>query len=354
MPQERLVAYAPDGIQRFALDGDDLVIGSGRDCDIRLRPQHVAPHHARLRRRKGRLEIEALSEKAALEVNGRPVKRARVDSLDEIRLGDVTLILDDIDWESRGSTTVEPEVQPGAVADRSRPSMLGMVAEVSDWVVGDYSSNRSLESILISLLRRLGGGIVFLFMAADGKNDFAVKFVVSTEASWIGRGEELLAAIEAVESEAPSDEPGAEIELEKGLDDEPTSVYSTQIHALDRDYRILGAFPGLKRERRLRAMGEQWSREFDANTLIVLRKAAIGFDARPGAANIKAPLLYVLSRSDALFPPEIAPETIAMLKDARVDATYVEIDTEYGHRGPSVDWQKWESALKIFIDTHCG
>jgi len=109
-----------------------------------------------------------------------------------------------------------------------------------------------------------------------------------------------------------------------------------------------------ERERRLRAMGEQWAREFDANTLIVLRRAAIGFDARPGVAKIQAPLLYILSRSDTLFPPEIAPETIAMLEAARVDATYVEIDTEYGHRGPSVDWQKWESALKIFIDKHCG
>jgi len=109
-----------------------------------------------------------------------------------------------------------------------------------------------------------------------------------------------------------------------------------------------------ERARRLQAMGAQWAEEFDANTMIVLRKAAIEFDARPGVATIKAPLLYVLSRSDTLFPPAIAPDTIAMLEAARVDASYVEIDTDYGHRGPGVDWQKWAPALKMFIDKHCG
>jgi DNA-binding NtrC family response regulator/pSer/pThr/pTyr-binding forkhead associated (FHA) protein len=256
MTQERLVAYAPDGIQRFTLDGDDLVIGSGRDCDIRLRPHHVAPHHARLRRHQGRFEIEALSDKVTIQLNGRAVKRAAVESMDEIRMGDVTLILDDIDWASRAASNSESNAESEAGDNRRQPSMLGMVAEVSDWVVGDYSSNRSLESILISLLRRLGGGIVFLFMAADDKSDYAVKFVVSTEASWIGRGEELLRAVEVAEAETEEEggANGTEIEFDEGLDDRSTSVYSTQIHALDRDYRILGAFPGLKRERRLREL----------------------------------------------------------------------------------------------------
>lgn len=253
MPLERLVAYAPDGVQHFALQGDDLVIGSGRDCDIRLRPHHVAPRHARLRRKKGRLEIEALSDKAAVEVNGRAVKRARVESLDEIRMGDVTLILDDIDWEA--STTGDEEGDRGrdATEVEAWPSMLGMVAEVSDWVVGDYSSNRSLESILISLLRRLGGGIVFLFVAAGEEKDFAIKFVVSTEAEWIGQGDELLAAVQTIEEAKKDDDaasPGTILELDDGLGGAATRVYSTQIHALERHYRILGAFPGLEHERR--------------------------------------------------------------------------------------------------------
>jgi len=105
-----------------------------------------------------------------------------------------------------------------------------------------------------------------------------------------------------------------------------------------------------ERERRLRAMGMQWAAEFDANTLIVLRNAAVRFDARPGVTKIKAPLLYALSRSDALFGPGIAPDTIALLPNACVDARYVEIDSDYGHRGPGVDWQKWAPDLKAFLN----
>ncbi len=107
-----------------------------------------------------------------------------------------------------------------------------------------------------------------------------------------------------------------------------------------------------ERERRLQEMGTQWAREFDANTLIVLRAAAVRYDARPGAANIKAPLLYALSRSDALFGPEIAPDTITLLRNAGVDARYVEIDSDYGHRGPGVDWRKWAPDLKAFLNAH--
>jgi homoserine O-acetyltransferase len=104
----------------------------------------------------------------------------------------------------------------------------------------------------------------------------------------------------------------------------------------------------------MRAIASQWAREFDANTLIVLRAAAVRFDAHPGAANIKKPVLYALSRSDALFPPAIAPDTVALLKKGGADARYVEIDSDYGHRGPGVDWQKWAPQLEAFLDEHCG
>jgi len=109
-----------------------------------------------------------------------------------------------------------------------------------------------------------------------------------------------------------------------------------------------------ERTRRMRAMASQWAEEFDANTMIVLRRAAVAFDARLGVAKIKAPVLYALSRSDALFGPDIAPATIAMLEKAGVDARYVEIDSDYGHRGPSVDWRKWGPRLEAFLTEKCA
>ena len=64
---------------------------------------------------------------------------------------------------------------------------------------------------------------------------------------------------------------------------------------------------------------------------------------------IKAKLLYVLSRTDKIFPPSIAPDVMKALKDAGVDARYVEIDSEFGHSASGRDWAKWAPALRDFL-----
>ena len=102
--------------------------------------------------------------------------------------------------------------------------------------------------------------------------------------------------------------------------------------------------------RRLAELATPWAQQFDANSMIVLRKAAIQFDARPRVANIKAPVLYVLSRSDNLFPPSIAPETMQLLKEAGVNARLFELDSDNGHRAPSLDWQGWAEELETFLN----
>ncbi|MBT6096068.1 MAG: alpha/beta fold hydrolase [Rhodospirillaceae bacterium] len=100
----------------------------------------------------------------------------------------------------------------------------------------------------------------------------------------------------------------------------------------------------------IRELAEPWARDFDANSLIVLRRAAVQFDATPKASEIKAPMLYVLSRTDNLFPPAIAPATMELLESVGVDARYYEIDSENGHRAPSIDGHLWADELKIFMD----
>ena len=95
-----------------------------------------------------------------------------------------------------------------------------------------------------------------------------------------------------------------------------------------------------------------WAGEFDANALIALRDAANRFDVGARLDAIKAPLLYVLSRSDALFPPSLAPSIMAGLEDAGVDASYFEIDSDYGHMGPTLSWPEWAPRLRAFLDEH--
>jgi len=105
-------------------------------------------------------------------------------------------------------------------------------------------------------------------------------------------------------------------------------------------------------ERQLTAIAEDWARRFDPNSLIVLRRAAVRFDAETGAERIKAPVLYVLATTDSLFPPDLGPPTVAKLQGFGVDATYFELDSPYGHRAPAADWQKWAGALNDFLNRH--
>ena len=95
----------------------------------------------------------------------------------------------------------------------------------------------------------------------------------------------------------------------------------------------------------------QWARGFDANSLLILAKALRGFNVTGAFAKIKAKVLYVLSRTDRLFPPELAPRVMAALQDAGVDADYFLIDSDYGHSASGRDAQKWEPRLRQFIES---
>src|SRR5579871_1567198 len=95
----------------------------------------------------------------------------------------------------------------------------------------------------------------------------------------------------------------------------------------------------------------QWSKGFDANSLIILANALRGFDVTPRFSEIKAKVLFVLSRTDQLFPPGIAPGVMEGLKDASVDADYFLLDSEYGHSASGLDAHKWAPRLRAFMES---
>jgi homoserine O-acetyltransferase/O-succinyltransferase len=105
-----------------------------------------------------------------------------------------------------------------------------------------------------------------------------------------------------------------------------------------------------KREAVIHELAETWAKGFDPNSLIALAKARSHYNAEKDFAKIRAKVLYVLSRSDKLFPPSIAPAVIAKLKAANVDATYFEIDSDKGHLASGADWKKWDSVLRDFLN----
>lgn len=116
------------------------------------------------------------------------------------------------------------------------------------------------------------------------------------------------------------------------------------------DERLAAKFPDRDaREAEIRRQAEGWAREFDAHSLIVLRRANIRFDVEDRFDRIKAKVLYVLARTDRIFPPSLAPRVMPKLKAAGVEAEYVEIDTELGHSSGGPDAAKWEPALRRFM-----
>src|SRR5436309_438908 len=104
-----------------------------------------------------------------------------------------------------------------------------------------------------------------------------------------------------------------------------------------------------QRAARLRQIAEIWTRRFDPNSMVTLRKAAVTYDAERDFGRIRAKVLYVLSRTDKLFPPSIAPAVMDKLATAGVDATYFEIDTELGHSASGPEWATWAPTLKDFL-----
>jgi homoserine O-acetyltransferase/O-succinyltransferase len=104
-----------------------------------------------------------------------------------------------------------------------------------------------------------------------------------------------------------------------------------------------------ERDAAIRALAANWAKSWDAHSLLILRRALLGFDTRPDFARIRAKVLYMLCRSDALFPPKIAPAVIAALHQAGVEARYFELDSDLGHSSSGPEHAKWSPILREFL-----
>jgi homoserine O-acetyltransferase len=117
------------------------------------------------------------------------------------------------------------------------------------------------------------------------------------------------------------------------------------------DEQLAAQFPDkTAREAEIRKRAQGWAKQFDGNSLVTLRKASVRFDAEKDLSKIKAKVLYVLSRTDQVFPPKVLAEPVmAKLKAAGVTADYYEIDSDFGHSASGLDAAKWAPRLKTFM-----
>jgi homoserine O-acetyltransferase len=131
------------------------------------------------------------------------------------------------------------------------------------------------------------------------------------------------------------------------------SMLALRVETLKRygmDDSLAVRFPdATERDAEIVRLATPWANEFDANSLLILGHAMETYDVTPSFKRIRVPVLYVLSRTDALFPPSLAPSVMAGLRDAGVDADYFEIDSEHGHLASGADAAKWAPALRNFM-----
>ena len=114
---------------------------------------------------------------------------------------------------------------------------------------------------------------------------------------------------------------------------------------------LTAAFPDrAARDGEIRRQATTWAEAFDAHSMLVLGRAIQSWSVLDRVPSIRARVLYVLSRTDALFPPSLAPGVMAALAQAGVAARYVEIDSEHGHLASGTDAARWAPDLRAFME----
>src|SRR5207253_5190934 len=131
-----------------------------------------------------------------------------------------------------------------------------------------------------------------------------------------------------------------------------TAVREETLRSYGIEAQLAGRFPDpAARAAEITRQARAWAEVFDANSMLALGDAASTYDVTAELGRIRARVLYVLSRTDALFPPTLAPGVMDALKSAGVAAEYVEIDSDLGHLASGADAAKWAPALRSFMDS---
>ena len=91
--EREIVALAWDG-QRREVKKRRTVIGRSKDCDVQVEDANVSRRHAELRQEGATYWLVDLDSTNGMEVNGRRIKRAKLDSGDVITLGSTDIVFE--------------------------------------------------------------------------------------------------------------------------------------------------------------------------------------------------------------------------------------------------------------------
>ena len=89
-----LAMQTTDGGERvFALKEERTVLGRGSKCDVRISVPDVADRHCEIEVGQDGAEVLDLDTEAGTFLNGRPVRHARLDVNDRLKIGPVTFVV---------------------------------------------------------------------------------------------------------------------------------------------------------------------------------------------------------------------------------------------------------------------
>lgn len=106
-----------------------------------------------------------------------------------------------------------------------------------------------------------------------------------------------------------------------------------------------------ERAAEIQRLARQWAEGFEPGSLVTLAQAAESFDLRDRLGAIRAPLLIVNSRTDAVFSPSLASEFAPLFDAAGVPWSYLELASDKGHFASGADAHLWADTLREFMAT---
>ena len=114
--------------------------------------------------------------------------------------------------------------------------------------------------------------------------------------------------------------------------------------------------PDFEVEGYLQYRGDNFVKRFDANSYLYITKALDYFDLDNGRGlnqvlkGVKAKFLVIAFKSDWLYPAYQSREIVKACKLAGVDATYCELNSNYGHDAFLLEIQEQEYLVKHFLN----
>ena len=109
----------------------------------------------------------------------------------------------------------------------------------------------------------------------------------------------------------------------------------------------------------LKHQGDKFVDQFDANTYLYLSKALSYFDLEKEYGSLKnafkpiqARLLFISISSDWLYSTDQSKEMLRSCMNLNKDVSFCEVQSDYGHDAFLIEYEKFGSIIKPFLDSH--